>query len=115
MLLQLSNSNAPIVRRRKLEKGEEEIEEKDKEEEVEEKEEEEEEEEAEEEEEEEEEEECVNCLLSDGIFDKGNHPQLKDQNDNYSSPNSNAPSEEEEEEEESSNFICVICHPHFSN
>ena len=27
---------------------------------------------------EEEEEECVNCLLSDGIFDKGNHPQLKD-------------------------------------
>ena len=53
-------------------------------------------------------------FASNGIFDKGNHPQLKDQNDNYSSPNSNAPSEEEEEEEEeSSNFICVICHPHF--
>ena len=106
MLLYLSKFNCAIGRRRKLDKGEEEIQEEDKEEEVEEK------------EEEEEEEECVNCLLSDGIFDKGNHPQLIDQNDNYSSPNSNAPSEEEEdeeEEEESSNFICVICHPHFSN
>ena len=58
----------------------------------------------------------MSCLLSDGIFDKGNHPQLKYQNYNYSSPNSNAPSkEEEEEEEESSNFIRVICNPHFSN
>ena len=67
MLLQLSKFKCTIGRRRKLEKGKEEIEEEDKEEEVEEK-----------EEEEEEEEECVNCLLSDGIFDKGNHSQLKD-------------------------------------
>ena len=57
MLLYLSKIKCAIGRRRKLEKGEEDIEEEeDKEEEV--------------EEEEEEEEECVNCLRSDGIFEE---------------------------------------------